>query len=119
MDLSLKDVNNLLEQVSPVYQQCRSRPGSFMESHVSANTFLENKNGYHSIPTNRPFILPFQIRTFKTYRSGDVDERNSSMSARLRSKFQGSDVKRLALGNINDMSARDIKGMRHYETINC
>ncbi|KZS20222.1 ATP-dependent Zinc metalloprotease YME1 [Daphnia magna] len=79
--LSYHDVNHLLEQISPVYRQCRARPASFSQSHVSANTFLENKQGYRENVCYHSLILPFQIRTFKTYRSGG-------------------DVKRLALGNI-------------------
>jgi hypothetical protein len=94
-----------------VYQQCRARPASFSESHVSANTFLENKQGFHTNLDHHPLTLSFQIRTFKTYRSGDVNIQKSSVSERLRSKFQGSDVKRLALGSVHDLTARDIKGV--------
>lgn len=110
VDLSHKDVNHLLEQISPVYRQCRSRPLSFSQSYVSANTFLENKHGYQGSMCHLPLILSFQTRTFKTHRSGDVNIQNTSVTQRLRTKFQGSDVKRLALGNVNDMSGRDIKG---------
>lgn len=109
--LSHRDVNHLLEQISPVYRQCRARPASFSQSHISANTFLENKQGYKENIFCHPLILPFQIRTFKTYRSGDVNIQNKSVSERLRSKLQSGDVKRLALGHVNDMTARDIKGL--------
>ncbi len=111
-DLSHQDVNHLLEQISPVYQQCRARPASFSQSYVSANTFLENKQGYQGNICHLSLILPFQKRTFKTHRSGDVNIRNTTVTERLRTKFQGSDVKRLALGNIHDMSPRDIKGCK-------
>ncbi len=107
--LSHQDVNNLLEQISPVYRQCRARPASFSQSHVSANTFLENKQGIQTNLSHHTFS--FQIRSFKTYRSGDVNIQKSSVTERLRSKLQGSDVKRLALGNVHDMTARDIKGL--------
>jgi hypothetical protein len=40
-----------------------------------------------------------------------VNIQKSSVTERLRSKLQGSDVKRLALGNVHDMTARDIKGL--------
>lgn len=107
-DLSHKDVNQLLEQISPVYKQCKSRP-SFSQSYISANTFLENKQGYHKSSAYFPLVLTFQTRTFKTHRSGDVNIQNTSVTERLRTKFQGSDGKRLALGNVHEMSGRDIK----------
>ncbi|KAK4023895.1 hypothetical protein OUZ56_009288 [Daphnia magna] len=115
--LSYHDVNHLLEQISPVYRQCRARPASFSQSHVSANTFLENKQGYRENVCYHSLILPFQIRTFKTYRSGDVNIQNTSVTERLRSKFQGGDVKRLALGNVHDMTARDIKALLGSEKL--
>ena len=111
--LSHQDVNKLLEQICPVFQQCKARHASFSHSHVSANTFLENKQGFKNNTSHHPVTLFFQIRTFKTYRSGDVKIQKATVTERLRSKLQGSDVKRLALGNVHDMTARDMKGFKY------
>lgn len=115
-DLPRKDVNNLLEKISPVYEQCRVRPASFAESHVSANTFWENKRGLHQQATQQWTIrlVPSwqqQQRGFKTHRS-DINHQNPSVTERLRSKLLAMDNKRVALGSIHDAtSGGNVKGL--------
>jgi len=122
VDLPRKDVESLIGKISPVYQQSRVKPSSFLfESHISANTFSENKRGIHqqaSAPAQQTWAVRFiqqrSSRGFKTHRS-DINHQNPSVTERLRNKLLAMDNKRVALGSIHDGS--HIKGVLSSENL--
>ena len=89
-DLPKKDVEQLSKQISPIYKQIKENRSPFFESHVSANTFLENKYGYpENLQRTRQFTFCLQKRHFKTYRSDvNVVNQGPSVADRLRLKLQ-------------------------------
>lgn len=112
VDLPRTDVTRLLDRISPVYQQCRGRPSSFAEYHVSANSFWENKHMSQGKRCHVPsFTFPLYLQrcTFKTYRS-DTRLHNPTVTDRLKSKLYAAEPNRLSLGSVHDGSAKDIKG---------
>lgn len=87
-NLPKKDIEQLSKQISPIYRQIKERKSPFFESHVSANTFFENKCGYlENVGRTRHFTLHLQRRHFKTFRS-DINVQGPSVADRLRMKFQ-------------------------------
>ena len=99
VDLPKVNINVLLGQISPVHQQIKSK-SPFFKSHVSSDTFFENKYGFRensTAPQNTaPLTFHFQKRCFKTYR-GDVSLQGPSVTDRLKSQFQ---ARRVALGGL-------------------
>jgi len=104
-DLPKKDVEQLSKQISPIYKQIKENRSPFFESHVSANTFLENKYGYpENLQRTRQFTFCLQKRHFKTYRSDvNVVNQGPSVADRLRLKLQ--------LRNETLMKGDKIKGL--------
>ncbi len=106
-------MKSLLQKISPVYHQVKGRPSAFAESHVSAQSFWENKHGPQLRTCQISLDVPsrfHQYRSFKTYRSGDIHMRNPTVIDRLRNKLTGNDPNRIALGS-QDVTSKDIKGI--------
>lgn len=119
VDLPRKDVESLIGKISPIYRQSKMKPSSFLlESHISANTFLENKRGIHQqAAPQQSWTVRFiqqHSRGFKTHRS-DINHQNPSVTERLRNKLLAMDNKRVALGSIHDGS--NIKGVFNSENL--
>lgn len=81
-DLPRVSADQLMERISPVHQQIRRSP--FYESHISAATFSENKNGFRQRPPTSSLTFHLQCRSFKTHRA--VVE--PTITEQLRSRFQ-------------------------------
>jgi len=101
-DLPKKDIAWLSKQISPVFKQIKENKSSFFESHVSGNTFLENKRGYPENVRTRLFTFCSQKRHFKTFRS-DINVQGPSVADRLKNKLKSRND---ALGSILDISSK-------------
>ena len=103
LDLPKKDTNVLLNRISPVRQTVTKGNVSFLESHISADTFFENKYGFQEKGSPPPLVLHFQKRMFKTYR-GDITLEGATVTERLKSKFL---ARREKLGGLQSGSSKE------------